>query len=156
MDKIWDEYAAVEMIVPGTFVDLQSMVVYFTLKRSWKEIIKDASKPRSELVNEAIGIIADDPDKWNIVNASRPPGKEILKFTHCPDCGDSMETEQCRSCGADLKYLFWGGKKPRGMGCPLPFRLSRRFIGCGWYHTISPVVLRNREQEAFKSTAAKA
>lgn len=95
----WVSYIVFYVQDPSDLNERQSpktkAVVYATTKREWNDIINDHSKPKSQVINEALVIVTLDPFEGHEIKGGRGGYTEF----NCAYCGAGLGLTGCDGCG---------------------------------------------------------
>ncbi len=113
-------------------------MLYVALNRSRYDIMKDCSKPKSELFDDAIAQMTLDP----LIYQELKGGRGYHSHFNCARCGYGLSVDRCRICG----YSF----SDNGAGMELEIPLSRKMVDFlilnGHKFTFDPEIAWDRER----------
>jgi hypothetical protein len=131
-----------------------SHCAYIALSRPWLEIAKDKTKPKSELINEAIVYLTGDRLVFRELISAMPETISAPVFFQCSGCGGELADNGCRMCkqtfAFDHRDIKWNRQSWR---CAIPEKLEDFFEkDCREpFFRTSPVMSRVEERKNWQA-----
>lgn len=119
-------------------------VLRVTLTRSLNEIIKDHSKPESELFDEAISQMTLDHVVWHELKG----GRGGFTVFNCANCGAGLELSGCSGC----RHRFRDDQMRSGWHTPLSRKMVEFLRETGHEFKVDPETARTKEKENWERT----
>lgn len=99
-------------------------LVSMTLNRPLEDIMRDASRPEVELLNDAVIDVCLDP----IIGSERAGGRSGNYYRNCVRCGSALNTASCRICSVES-----GATYDNGWTIPLPQKVFDALKGQDYF-----------------------
>jgi len=118
-------------------------ILHVRLNRDYNEILSDNSKPRSELIDDAItGMKLGEPfPEENGAN------KVFMSIEcNCARCGGGLSIYNCPECGIE----FDGGHLRSGWDVPLSVKMVAYLEEHGFKFVIDPILARQHEKSRYE------
>ncbi len=122
-------------------------VVGFTTARAWNDLINDHSKPRSQVIDDAIAQITTDK---HIAEELRGGRGQFIEH-NCAYDGAGLGLSSCGECGKEFKYDGSRG----GSITPLSAKITGYLIAQGFQFGQDPEIARRKEGERYKELLIK-
>jgi hypothetical protein len=117
------------------------VVLYVTFNRSWDDMLNDYSRPRSELMNDAVVQMSTDAFVWQELTGGRSKNNDF----NCACCASGLDSSGCLSCGHKFK--------DDGVRCSWNTPLSRKMVEFlqqhGYVFEKDPSIAWRSEQQRF-------
>lgn len=117
------------------------MWLYVGINRDWTGLLNDHSKPKSDLIEEAIVTLTTDPFFGNHLKGGRAGYSEF----NCACCGGGLSSSACTGCEKTFKYDDFRSS----WNTPLPKKITDYMIKQGHQFTIDPQIARTLERKKF-------
>ena len=115
-----------------------------SLSRDWNEIHNDGSKPKSQLIDEAISQMTLDSVVWHELRGGRGGFTEF----NCAHCGAGLGLTACSGCG----HRFRDDQIRCGWPTPLSPKMVKFLRESGHVFKVDPEISWKNEQEQWVRT----
>lgn len=119
-------------------------IVLFTTTRKWHDIINDYSKPRSQVIEDALH--GEITTNFFVAQELKKEGIPTTEEYNCLRDGAGLLLTECTGCGRTFK----DDRSRTGWYTPLPPSVAEYLISQGFEFEINPAVARKREAGYFK------